>query len=63
MEPSTTYYVYDENNQVIEIRTKLMTGSVPKYIIQYPSSRKSPNEKIRYRYQIVSEETFYNIHS
>jgi len=60
MEPSFTYYVYDKNNQVSEIRTKLMNHNPPLYVIQYPLPRKGPMDKISYRSEFVNEMKFYS---
>ncbi len=60
MEPSFTYYVYDKDNQVSQIRTKLMNHKPPLYVIQYPLPRKNSTDKIRYRSEIVDEMKFYS---
>ena len=60
MEPSSTYYVYDQNQQVVQIRTKLMNHDRPLYIIQYSTPRTSSTERIRYRTEFVDETKFYS---
>jgi hypothetical protein len=63
MEPSYTFYVYDNNKNVIQIRTKLNTHNPPMYVIQHCIPRKSSTDKIQYRSEIVDEKRFYTHHS
>jgi len=54
------FYIYNEQNEVVEIRTKIFNQMVPMYVIQYPQPRKSPTDKIRYRCEMVDEKKFYS---
>jgi hypothetical protein len=60
MEPYTTHYIYDDKNKVIEIRTRIMMGSMPRYIIQYPHDTTLDKGKIKYTYKLVDEIQFYS---
>ena len=59
MELSTIQYIYDKDNQVVEIRTRLMNHDRPLYVIQYPCKRENPSDCIRYRTKFVSKTLFY----
>jgi hypothetical protein len=59
MKEKSMFYVYDKNNQVVQIRTKIMNTQRPIYVIQYPFPRKSPEDRIRYRSEFVDEHKFY----
>lgn len=63
MEEKTTFYVYDKNNQVVQIRSRTMNTSRPIYVIQYPSPKRFPDDKIRYRSEFVDEKKFYEPYS
>jgi len=54
-----TFYIYDKNQKIVEIRTKIVNLSTPMYVIQYPLPRKN-NERIRYRSEMVDEKKFYS---
>jgi hypothetical protein len=60
MENKNTFYIYDKNQEVVEIRTRVVNQARPMYVIQYPQPRRSPVDRIRYRSEIVSEEKFYS---
>jgi hypothetical protein len=56
------FYVYDNNQEIKEIRTRVLNQSAPMYVIQYPMPRRGPNDdKIRYFSKIVDEATFYDM--
>jgi hypothetical protein len=56
MEGSRIYYIYDDNQNVKEIRTRLLIDGKLKYVIQYP---KINANRLMYRPEFVSEERFY----
>jgi len=59
MDRNNTFHVLNETQQVIEIRTRIMTQNPPLYVIQYPEPRRSPTDRIRYRSEFVNEKRFY----
>ena len=63
MSTNNTFYIYDKNNQVVQIRTRTVNTNTPIYVIQYPSPRKTPDDKIRYRTEFVDEKKFYTPYS
>jgi hypothetical protein len=63
MEASSTYYIYNENHQVIQIRTRLNHLQHPLYVIQHCQPQNpsfTRNEKIQYRTEFVDEKRFYH---
>jgi len=55
---TSMYYVYNQQNEVIQIRTRINHLSNPMYIIQYCEPSLS-GEKIRYRTEIVDKKKFF----
>jgi hypothetical protein len=51
-----TFYIYDENHKVKEIRTRITNRSLPLFVIQKPIQKEN---KIQYKVEIVSEQKFY----
>jgi hypothetical protein len=52
------FYVYDENKNVKEIRTRLMNHNPPTYIIQKPVQKEN---KIQYSFEVVHSNKFYDM--
>jgi hypothetical protein len=55
MDQSSTFYIFDENKKVKEIRTRLCIDGKMKFVIQHAQM----NKKIKYKPEFVSEERFY----
>lgn len=63
MENKNTFYIFDKNQKIVEIRTKIVNLSSPMYVIQYPLPRENINDRIRYRSEMVDEKKFYSLPS